>query len=188
MAPFTKHQFDTQFYVGVWKKSPRSCAHFLIKLEEIWISRKIVVFLHKIFKFMKRRTKWIIRFVASAIVSFFIAYIIAIGFVADTSPEFSKFFWIIYVIIVPIFALIAAYDEYYKKTVTNKRNRYYSGSSYDSKSSKDKLDIEDYRSMSEDRRHRVSGSGNWTSREDWDCGDYDSDGMSGFDSYDDNDF
>ena len=42
--------------------------------------------------------------------------------------------------------------------------------------------------MSEDRRHRASGSGNWTSREDWDCGDYDSDGMSGFDSYEDNDF
>ena len=40
----------------------------------------------------------------------------------------------------------------------------------------------------EDRRHRASGSGNWTSREDWDCGDYDSDGMSGFDSYEDNDF
>ena len=27
---------------------------------------------------------------------------------------------------------------------------------------------EDYRSMSEDRRHRASGSGNWISREDWD--------------------
>jgi hypothetical protein len=48
------------------------------------------------------------------------------------------------------------------------------------------FDIEDYRSIHEDRRHRVSGSGNWTSREDWD--DYDSDGMSGFDSYEDNDF
>ena len=47
---------------------------------------------------------------------------------------------------------------------------------------------EDYRSIHENRRHRASGSGNWTSREDWDCGDYDSDGMSGFDSYDDNDF
>ena len=34
--------------------------------------------------------------------------------------------------------------------------------------------------MSEDRRHRAGGSGNWTSREDWDCGDYDDDGMSGF--------
>ena len=40
----------------------------------------------------------------------------------------------------------------------------------------------------EDRRHRAGGSGNWTSREDWDCGDYDDDGMSGFDAYDDNDF
>ena len=50
------------------------------------------------------------------------------------------------------------------------------------------FDIEDYRSMSEDRRHRAGGSGNWTSREDWDCGDYDDDGMSGFDAYDDNDF
>ena len=47
---------------------------------------------------------------------------------------------------------------------------------------------EDFRSMSEDRRHRASGSSNWTSREDWDFGDYDSDGMSGFDSYEDNDF
>ena len=50
------------------------------------------------------------------------------------------------------------------------------------------FDIEDYRSIHEDRRHRASGSGNWTSREDWDCGDYDDDGMSGFDSYEDNDF
>ena len=48
------------------------------------------------------------------------------------------------------------------------------------------FDIEDYRSVHEDRRHRASGSGNWTSREDWD--NYDSDGMSGFDSYEDNDF
>jgi hypothetical protein len=50
------------------------------------------------------------------------------------------------------------------------------------------FDIEDYRSIHEDRRHHASGSGNWTSREDWDCGDYDDDGMSGFDAYDDNDF
>lgn len=50
------------------------------------------------------------------------------------------------------------------------------------------FDIEDYRSIHEDRRHHASGSGNWTSREDWDCGDYDDDGMSGFDSYEDNDF
>ena len=47
---------------------------------------------------------------------------------------------------------------------------------------------EDYRSISESRRHRAQGSGNWTSREDWDCGDYYNDGMSGFDSYEDNDF
>ena len=44
------------------------------------------------------------------------------------------------------------------------------------------------RSIHEDRRHRASGSSNWTSREDWDCGDYDNDAMSGFDSYEDNDF
>ena len=50
------------------------------------------------------------------------------------------------------------------------------------------FDIEYYRSIHEDRRHHASGSGNWTSREDWDCGDYDDDGMSGFDSYEDNDF
>ena len=50
------------------------------------------------------------------------------------------------------------------------------------------FDIEDYRSIYEDRRHHASGSSNWTSREDWDCGDYDDDGMSGFDSYNDNDF
>ena len=50
------------------------------------------------------------------------------------------------------------------------------------------FDIEDYRSVGEDRRHRASGFGNWTSRDDWDCGDYDNDGMSGFDSYYDNDF
>ena len=50
------------------------------------------------------------------------------------------------------------------------------------------FDIEDYRSIHEDRRHRASGSSNWTSREDWDFGDYNNDGMSGFDSYEDNDF
>ena len=50
------------------------------------------------------------------------------------------------------------------------------------------FDLEDYRSIHEDRRHRASGSGNWTSREDWDYDDYDSDGMSEFDSYEDNDF
>ena len=50
------------------------------------------------------------------------------------------------------------------------------------------FDIEDYRSIHEDRRHRAGGSGYWTSREDWDCGNYNSNGMSGFDSYDDNDF
>ena len=50
------------------------------------------------------------------------------------------------------------------------------------------FDIEDYRSIHEDRRHRVSGSSNWTSREDWDCSDYDNNGMSGWDSDDDNDF
>ena len=54
--------------------------------------------------------------------------------------------------------------------------------------SESNFDVEDFRSVSEDRRHRVSGSGNWTSRDDWDCGDYDNDGMSGFDSYYDNDF
>lgn len=50
---------------------------------------------------------------------------------------------------------------------------------------------EDWRSVAEDRRHRVQGSSNWTSREDWDCGEHDSDhddGMSGFDSYEENDF
>ena len=50
------------------------------------------------------------------------------------------------------------------------------------------FDIEDYRSIHEDRRHHASGSATWTSREDRDCGDYDDDGMSGFDSYEDNDF
>ncbi len=54
--------------------------------------------------------------------------------------------------------------------------------------SESNFDTEDFRSMSEDRRHRASGSGNWISREDWDCGDYDNDSMSGWDSYDDNDF
>ena len=50
------------------------------------------------------------------------------------------------------------------------------------------FDIEDYRSIHEDHRHHASDSANWTSRENWDCGDYDDDGMSGFDSYEDNDF
>lgn len=36
--------------------------------------------------------------------------------------------------------------------------------------------------------HYGRSSSNWTDREDWDCGDHDDDGMSGFDSYDDNDF
>ena len=46
--------------------------------------------------------------------------------------------------------------------------------------------VEDFRSVSESRRFH--GSGNWTSREDWDCDPVDRDGMDGFDSYDDNDF
>ena len=46
---------------------------------------------------------------------------------------------------------------------------------------------ENFRSIHEDRRHRAQSSGNWTSREDWECGDYDSDGMSSWDSYEDND-
>ena len=58
----------------------------------------------------------------------------------------------------------------------------------DESSTNEFFDIEDYRSIHEDRRHRASGSGNWTSREDWECGDYDNDGMSGFDSYEDNNF
>lgn len=48
--------------------------------------------------------------------------------------------------------------------------------------------MEDFRRIYENRRHRASGFGNWTSREDKNCGDYDSDGLSGFDSYEDNDF
>lgn len=55
-------------------------------------------------------------------------------------------------------------------------------------SSESSFNVEDYRSIHEDRRHRASGSGNWTSREDWDCDDYDNDGMSGWDAYEDNDF
>jgi len=55
-------------------------------------------------------------------------------------------------------------------------------------SSEQHTDIEDYRSIHEERRHRVSGSVNWTSREDWDCDPADHDGMGGFDSYEDNDF
>lgn len=52
------------------------------------------------------------------------------------------------------------------------------------------FNTEDYCSVSEDRRFRAQDSGNWTSREDWDCDpiDEDYDGMSGFDSYEDNDF
>lgn len=54
------------------------------------------------------------------------------------------------------------------------------------------FDIEDYRSIHEDRRHRAEGSSNWTDREDWDCDpideDDDLDYMDGFDIYDDNDF
>jgi hypothetical protein len=55
-------------------------------------------------------------------------------------------------------------------------------------SSDSNFDLEDYRSIHEDRRHRTHGSSNWTSCEDWDCDENDSDGMSGFDSYDENDF
>jgi len=47
---------------------------------------------------------------------------------------------------------------------------------------------EDWRSVAEDRRHRAQGSSNWTSREDWDCDSRESDGMDGFDNYEENDF
>ena len=52
----------------------------------------------------------------------------------------------------------------------------------------DRYDREDWRSVAENRRHRAQGSSNWTSREDWNCGEYDRDGMSGFDAYEENDF
>ncbi|MCM1035508.1 MAG: hypothetical protein NC229_04960 [Bacteroides sp.] len=48
--------------------------------------------------------------------------------------------------------------------------------------------IEDWRSVAEDRRHRAQGSANWSDREDWGCDSFDYDGMDGFDSYYDNDF
>ena len=48
--------------------------------------------------------------------------------------------------------------------------------------------MEDFHRIYENRCHCASGFGNWTSREDKNCGDYDSDGLSGFDSYEDNDF
>ena len=38
---------------------------------------------------------------------------------------------------------------------------------------------------SDEHPHR---SGNWTDREDWNCGPTDYDGMSGFDYYEENDF
>ena len=38
---------------------------------------------------------------------------------------------------------------------------------------------------SDERPYRSS---NWTDREDWDCGEPSTDGMSGFDYYEDNDF
>lgn len=61
-------------------------------------------------------------------------------------------------------------------------------------SSKDEdFDIEDYRSIHENRRHIVEGSSNWTDQEDWDCdsefeNDEEHDYMDGFDIYEDNDF
>ncbi len=53
---------------------------------------------------------------------------------------------------------------------------------------KPKSNAENYRSVSEDRRFRKNGSGNWSSREDWDCGSDEHSNMSGWDSYEDNDF
>lgn len=51
------------------------------------------------------------------------------------------------------------------------------------------FDIEDYRSMAEDRRNRSRGSCVWSESDDWQCGEQDErDGMYGFDSYDENDF
>ena len=66
---------------------------------------------------------------------------------------------------------------------------YLAHEAFDSDDEHSDFDIEDYRSVAEDRRFRADGSGNWTSREDWDCGPTDNyDGMSGWDSYEENDF
>ena len=47
------------------------------------------------------------------------------------------------------------------------------------------MSLLDFLFGSDERPHR---SGNWTDREDWDCGEPSEDGMSGFDSYEENDF
>lgn len=67
---------------------------------------------------------------------------------------------------------------------------YFAHEAFDSSDGdKSDFDIEDYRSVAESRRFRSHDSGNWTSREDWDCGPTDNyDGMSGWDSYAENDF
>lgn len=59
------------------------------------------------------------------------------------------------------------------------------------KKKKSDFDIEDWRSVSEDRRYRAQGSGNWSSHEDWSCGDHEDhpdNYLEGWDSYEDNTF
>lgn len=154
-------------------------------------------------------------FVVSQIIIIPFAYFFAAMSVGDTSDEFSSWFtWTL--IIIELLVVIGYYltiKHTFSETKTVKRD--VAGSSmsdsgistmlgagaalggaylaHEAFSSDDDdhsdYDIEDYRSVAEDRRFRANGSGNWTSREDWDCGPTDNyDGMSGWDSYEENDF
>ena len=157
----------------------------------------------------------ILSMVGSQILIIPFAYFVAAMSVGDTSDEFGSWFtWTL--IIVELFVFIFYYltiKYIYSETKSVKRDE--AGSSvsdsgistmlgagaalggaylaHEAFSSDDEdrsdSDIEDYRSVAEDRRFRANDSGNWTSREDWDCGPTDNyDGMSGWDSYEENDF
>ena len=108
---------------------------------------------------MNRKTKWIIFFISSAIVALPSSYLFAVFCVGDSSPEFSKWFWITYVITIPIYVFIVACNEYYKIDAKDVTTSYHRDSLFDLDLSKDKHDIEDYRSIHEDRRHRAKYRG-----------------------------
>lgn len=77
---------------------------------------------------------------------------------------------------------------YHRNTQHNASGHHHDTSTDDSFRMQNDWADDDWRDISSDKRHRSKGSGNWTDRSDWDCGSPSSDGMSGWDSYEDNDF
>jgi hypothetical protein len=120
-----------------------------------------------------------------------LAAIFAAPIAGGDAKALSGWFWGIFIVILIIAIPIQCSNILDDLRKPSRRRNYGSASGggasnhgYNSSSG----NIEDYRSVAESRRHRAQGSGNWTSRDDWNCGPADNDGMAGWDSYEENDF